>query len=99
MIPKIASQMLTVNEGSALLAKVKDAVPELKDRMVDFKELERGIPATDISRWTSEIEAWEEDANNPNPFEPRDKGSCDLFNQLVQQLMCGKRSYSAGCST
>lgn len=57
-----------------MLKKIKDAAPNFHDRMVEFKELERGIPVSDIVQWTKEVEAWEEDISNPNPFEPREKG-------------------------
>ncbi|KAG1857820.1 hypothetical protein F4604DRAFT_1882980 [Suillus subluteus] len=36
-----------------------------------LNELQRSIPASLLSVWKSEIEAWEEDSTQPNPFESR----------------------------
>lgn len=61
--------------GALLLKKIKSAIPELIERTTDFLEFERNIPPEEIASWKSQVERWENDITNPNPFEQRVKSS------------------------
>ncbi|KAJ7488629.1 hypothetical protein B0H11DRAFT_1720431 [Mycena galericulata] len=63
--------------GKWALRKVTECVPELITCSVELEELEdslRNLGAGDtLEAWRKEVEAWEEDAKNPNPFASRVK--------------------------
>ncbi|KAJ7018432.1 hypothetical protein C8F04DRAFT_1277733 [Mycena alexandri] len=58
--------------GKLMLNKLVDCVPELIAASTELEELEaslRGMGAgATLEEWRVEIEAWEGDASNPNPF-------------------------------
>ncbi len=51
-----------------LLGKIKKAVIQRDLHATTFKEYSDALPADAVSRWTAEVEAWEEDTTAPNPF-------------------------------
>lgn len=57
--------------GQRMLRKVKEASRRAKLHREELSELQRSIPASSLSVWKLEIEAWEEDSTQPNPFESR----------------------------
>jgi hypothetical protein len=64
--------MLMKLTGATLLKKIAEAVPERNDHQDDFEELDSSLAAKypeQLLQWKKEVEAWEADASNPNPFE------------------------------
>ncbi|KAJ7497825.1 hypothetical protein B0H11DRAFT_2276322 [Mycena galericulata] len=63
--------------GGWAMKKISECVPELITCSVELEELEeslRNLGASEaLEEWRKEVEAWEENADNPNPFESRVK--------------------------
>ncbi|KAJ6613762.1 hypothetical protein B0H10DRAFT_2222001 [Mycena sp. CBHHK59/15] len=57
--------------GRLMLRKIAKAVPEMITSSVELEDLELSLPRTAVEEWTREMEAWEADASQPNPFKPR----------------------------
>ncbi|KAG1719215.1 hypothetical protein EDB19DRAFT_1648528, partial [Suillus lakei] len=57
--------------GRTLLHKLKDAVICAKSHDEELTDLERAIEEVHLIAWKSEVEAWEEDSSQLNPFESR----------------------------
>ncbi|KAJ7447499.1 hypothetical protein B0H11DRAFT_2162118 [Mycena galericulata] len=78
--------------GKWALRKVTECVPELITCSVELEELEdslRNLGAGDtLEAWRKEVEAWEEDAKNPNPFASRVKHKTvlDVRMEMAQEV-------------
>jgi hypothetical protein len=59
---------ITMTTGASLLRKIKAAVPERNDHLLEFRDLTENYRDSAI-KWKEEVEAWERDRTNPNPFE------------------------------
>ncbi|KAG1806398.1 uncharacterized protein HD556DRAFT_1428520 [Suillus plorans] len=57
--------------GHTLICKLKDTVICAKSYGEELTDLECGINEVHLTAWTSEVEAWEEDNSELNPFESR----------------------------
>ncbi|KAG2151533.1 hypothetical protein DEU56DRAFT_869093 [Suillus clintonianus] len=60
------------NLRHTMLRKLKDALPELSEHEVALDDLEEGLKeeySEALSRWKEEVEAWEQDPSQPNPYE------------------------------
>ncbi|KAG1818253.1 hypothetical protein EV424DRAFT_1324062 [Suillus variegatus] len=57
--------------GRTLLRKIRNAIKWKKEHEEGLAELERTIQPTLVLQWRKEVEAWEEDNSQPNPFESR----------------------------
>ncbi|KAK7027713.1 CxC2 domain-containing protein [Favolaschia claudopus] len=57
-----------VGLGKAMLEKVQKAVPNMTSHRLELLETEDALPKDVVEKWTAEMEAWELDAANPNPF-------------------------------
>lgn len=82
--------------GQSMLRKVKEASRRAKLHREELNELQQSIPASSLSVWKSEIEAWEEDNTQPNPFESR------VIRKLFSLLIFLKltfNSYDSSCYT
>ncbi|KAG1855622.1 hypothetical protein F4604DRAFT_1932270 [Suillus subluteus] len=60
--------------GRIMSHKLKEAVKAMHEHRLAFEELENSIRESDLgvsslATWKAEIEAWETDHTNPNPFE------------------------------
>lgn len=44
------------------------------DHAEDHRELEQTVPGQMVAQWKVEVEAWEQDATKPNPFEAKVEG-------------------------
>ncbi|KAG1827661.1 hypothetical protein EV424DRAFT_1537239 [Suillus variegatus] len=58
--------------GHTMLHKMKDALPELLEHEAALVDLEEGLKeecSDTLSRWKEEVEAWERDPLQPNPYE------------------------------
>ncbi|KAG1779216.1 hypothetical protein EV702DRAFT_1216574 [Suillus placidus] len=61
-----------VGLGSTMLRKMKDALPERENHHEAFEDLDdglRGEYSAALEQWREQVEAWERDAAQPNPFE------------------------------
>ncbi|KAJ7646891.1 hypothetical protein FB45DRAFT_1019176 [Roridomyces roridus] len=63
--------------GAWATRRIRDCVPEMIVCSLELEELEDSIRSLDaesvLDEWREEVEAWEEDAANPNPFASRAK--------------------------
>ena len=41
---------------------------EMAEHTIDHQELERSMTPENLSLWTADIERWERDTSQPNPF-------------------------------
>jgi hypothetical protein len=48
---------------------MKAAASDMYDHVISHAEYERSLPPDSIARWTVEVEAWEKDPSQPNPYE------------------------------
>ncbi|KAJ7763712.1 hypothetical protein B0H16DRAFT_1454979 [Mycena metata] len=78
--------------GKAMLDKLVDCVPELIGASTELEELEKslrdlGAGAT-LMQWRAEVEAWEQDASNPNPFARKGqrKTVVDVRRQMAEEV-------------
>ncbi|KAG2108212.1 uncharacterized protein F5147DRAFT_773791 [Suillus discolor] len=55
--------------GHILLCKLKEAVGSAKMHSNELAELQSAIDAVSLYACKSEVEAWEDDSSQPNPFE------------------------------
>ncbi|KAG2028869.1 hypothetical protein BDR03DRAFT_882493 [Suillus americanus] len=61
-----------VGLGATMLRKMKDALPERENHREAFEDLDdglRGEYGATLEQWREQVEAWERDAAQPNPFE------------------------------
>ncbi|KAJ8581383.1 hypothetical protein M405DRAFT_854827 [Rhizopogon salebrosus TDB-379] len=61
-----------IEKCNILLRKLKDALPERMDHQVALEELEEGLKGeygAALEQWREQVEAWENDTTQPNPFE------------------------------
>jgi hypothetical protein len=55
-----------------MLRKMKDALPELSEHEAALNDLEEGLKeeySEMLGRWKEQVEAWEHDPSQPNPYE------------------------------
>ncbi|KAJ7613253.1 hypothetical protein DFH06DRAFT_1274591 [Mycena polygramma] len=62
-----------VGMGDWLLEKAKRAVEKMSTHRLELLEAEDGLPALVVETWTKEMELWELDSKNPNPFKINEK--------------------------
>ncbi|KAJ7314860.1 hypothetical protein DFH08DRAFT_917800 [Mycena albidolilacea] len=62
-----------VGLGSFLLERGKKAVTNMMTHRLELLEAEQGLPGDVVAAWTTEMELWEADSANPNPFRVADK--------------------------
>ncbi|RDX48568.1 hypothetical protein OH76DRAFT_1456274 [Lentinus brumalis] len=53
---------------ASLLEKMKLAVPQRNEHVSAFKQYNDALPAEHTALWTEQVEAWEADLTQPNPF-------------------------------
>ncbi|KAF8133031.1 hypothetical protein EV363DRAFT_1397923 [Boletus edulis] len=73
--------------GLLLLRKIKEAIAESAAHQNALNELESAIPIDRLESWRAEVMAWEEDANQPNPFESRVEGSNISLHETVSLVL------------
>ncbi|EMD32481.1 hypothetical protein CERSUDRAFT_58620 [Gelatoporia subvermispora B] len=54
--------------SQAMLRKVREAVRQRDIQSSDFEALSAALSPELVSKWTTDIEAWEKDPSKPNPF-------------------------------
>ncbi|KAH7904101.1 hypothetical protein BJ138DRAFT_1175416 [Hygrophoropsis aurantiaca] len=55
--------------GVSLYRKLNNAIPQSEKHAQEFSLLSALIPPESLTIWTTEVERWESDNNNPNPFQ------------------------------
>ncbi|KAG1790740.1 hypothetical protein EV424DRAFT_1476101 [Suillus variegatus] len=75
--------------GRTLLRKISDAVKWKKEHGDGLAELERTIQPMLILQWRKEVEAWEEDGSQRNPFESRYALRLQLAELEADELQAG----------
>lgn len=48
---------------------MKDASTDMADFTHQHQDLECSLPSDTVTKWRTEVEAWEADPGKPNPFE------------------------------
>ncbi|KAJ7683477.1 hypothetical protein B0H14DRAFT_2422415 [Mycena olivaceomarginata] len=74
--------------GKFLLERVQKAIPNMSEFRLALVEAEQGLLEADLERWTKEMELWEDDPANPNPFKVTDRLE-DIFairNRLAEDV-------------
>ena len=54
--------------GLTLLRKMKAAIDDMHDHVIAHEEFNQSFPHSAVTKWTSEVEAWEKDSSQPNPY-------------------------------
>ncbi|KAG0693725.1 hypothetical protein DFH29DRAFT_985427 [Suillus ampliporus] len=57
------------NLGPLLLRKLKEAIPECDQHILDLQDFKEAIPPASLAAWQVMITEWEQDQSKPNPFE------------------------------
>ncbi|KAG1809744.1 hypothetical protein EV424DRAFT_1473851 [Suillus variegatus] len=57
------------NFGPFLLQKLKEAIPQRDQHVLDLGDFEEAIPTESLTSWRQMVEEWEADRSRPNPFE------------------------------
>lgn len=71
-----------------MLRKMKDALPERENHREAFEDLDdglRGEYGATLEQWREQVEAWERDAAQPNPFERKAESKYEF---VMVILMC-----------
>ncbi|KAG2139540.1 hypothetical protein BD769DRAFT_1350679 [Suillus cothurnatus] len=61
-----------VGLGTIMLRKMKEALPERTNQQITLNDLEEGLKEDYggvLDQWRMQVEAWEDDPRQPNPFE------------------------------
>ncbi|KAG2138229.1 hypothetical protein BD769DRAFT_1626642 [Suillus cothurnatus] len=61
-----------VGLGTIMLRKMKEALPERTNQQIALNDLEEGLKEDYggvLDQWQTQVEAWEDDPRQPNPFE------------------------------
>ena len=69
--------------GLLLLRKIKDTITKSAAHQNVLNKLESAIPIDHLESWRAEVVAWEEDANQPNPFESHVEGEYILSAMII----------------
>jgi hypothetical protein len=73
-----------------MLWKMKDALPEREKHREAFEDLDdglRGEYGATLEQWREQVEAWEHDAAQPNPFERKAQSMYEIM-ILILILIC-----------
>ncbi|KAH7919139.1 hypothetical protein BV22DRAFT_1134058 [Leucogyrophana mollusca] len=57
--------------GRTMLRKSNEALKESASQRLALQELEAALPEQDVKAWRIEVEAWENDQSQPNPYETK----------------------------
>ncbi|KAG2140887.1 uncharacterized protein EDB93DRAFT_1241820 [Suillus bovinus] len=55
------------NFGPFLLQKLKEAIPQQDQHVLDLRDFEEAIPTESLTSWHQMVEEWEADRSKPNP--------------------------------
>ena len=82
--------------GRIIARKSIGAIAQHIDHKQELVALEACLQANDLSVWQQEIEDWERDNQNRNPFEIRVAGKFNCLFSLMQLTPCSRdASYCA----
>lgn len=51
------------------------AAIDMAEHAIAHHQLEASLPSARLDVWTEEVQAWERDASQPNPFEQKTDGA------------------------
>jgi hypothetical protein len=54
--------------GLTLFRKMKAAVDDMHDHVIAHEELHQSLPHAAVAQWADEVERWEKDSSQPNPY-------------------------------
>ncbi|PPQ76066.1 hypothetical protein CVT26_004585 [Gymnopilus dilepis] len=74
----------TCRMADFLLRQIKEAVLELEEKSHIHDEFSNGLPKDDVKSWEAQLDAWEADNAQKNPFEPSYKA---LSQQSVRRQL------------
>jgi hypothetical protein len=58
-----------------LLHKMKAAVNDMHNHVITHEELHQSFPGAAVDKWQGEVERWENDLSQPNPYVVRVQGT------------------------
>jgi hypothetical protein len=61
--------------GSSLLRKIMIAIAQKAKHDQALQDLTTSLDSQQVATWTAELDAWENDPSQPNPFHPRSTAS------------------------
>jgi hypothetical protein len=93
--PLVTDASLT---GAMLFRKIKAAASEMHDHVMAHHEYEASLPSAAIAHWTEEVEAWEKDPSQPNPFEVKVVSTYD-FPMICEPSLTSINSADSSGST
>ena len=47
---------------------MKAAIDDMYDHVITHEEFNQLFPHSAVTKWTSEVEVWEKDSSQPNPY-------------------------------
>ncbi|KAF7340931.1 hypothetical protein MSAN_02078100 [Mycena sanguinolenta] len=59
--------------GRVMLERIQKAVGQMMEKQEELVETEASLPPEIVQRWTTTMRLWEENVNNPNPFDVKEK--------------------------
>ena len=65
------------------MRKIKEAVPKRNDHRYEFEELSQSLKdkfPEQFALWVQQVEAWEADSSQSNPFEVKSEGELNFSN-------------------
>jgi hypothetical protein len=68
MIYTYEFKFLCLNTGPGLLRKLKIAVPAKNEHEWVLREMENSLPVSAVAMWREQVEQWERDNKQTNPF-------------------------------
>ena len=54
--------------GLTLFRKMKATVDDMYDHVIAHEELHQSLPQVAVEQWVGEVERWEKDSSQPNPY-------------------------------
>lgn len=65
--------------GAMLRRRLIAAASDMAEYTIGHHELENTIPAEMLDLWAKQVEVWEKDKSQPNPYEIESKGGPKIF--------------------
>ena len=64
----VCQKLFIFRIGLTLLRKMKAAIDDMHNHVIAHEEFDQSFPHAAVTKWTSEVEAWEMDSSQPNPY-------------------------------
>jgi len=68
--------LMYLTKGASLHRKLLSAATDMAEHTISHNELSSTFSKEILDSWTNQVEAWENDSTQPNPFEATVQGIC-----------------------